>query len=115
MSEPQLDHTTALVLDALLDGFDKSVEMHGWRIMQHVGRSGPRVYRSLDKLEEWGWVETWWESLLPGENRPRKRYYRIAADRVEAARAQLMAGRGQVKPALRPRFGFSVTRSAPAR
>jgi DNA-binding PadR family transcriptional regulator len=115
MSEPQLDHTTALVLDALLDGFDKNLEMHGWRIMQRVGRSGPRVYRSLDKLEEWGWVETWWEPLPPGENRPRKRYYRIAADRVEAARSRLMAERGHAKPALRPKFGFTVPRSALAR
>ncbi|MEU8813685.1 helix-turn-helix transcriptional regulator [Actinoplanes sp. NPDC048796] len=106
MSGPELDLTTALVLDALLDGFDKNVEMHGWRIMQQVGRSGPRVYRSLDKLEEWGWVEARWESLRPGEKRPRKRYYRIAADRVEAARSRLAAGRGRAEPALRPKFGF---------
>lgn len=114
MSGPQLDHTTLLVLGALLDGFEQNVDMHGWRIMKHVGRSGPRVYRSLDKLEEWGWVETWWESLRPGEQRPRKRFYRIAADRVEAARSRVTGEARPVRPLL-PRFGLGASRAAQAR
>lgn len=115
MSEARLDPTTLLVLGALLDGFDQKVDMHGWRIMQHVGRSGPRVYRSLDKLEEWGWVETWWESLRPGEKRPRKRFYRIAADRVEAARSRVVAEPSPAGRSLRPGFGFGAARPAPSR
>jgi DNA-binding PadR family transcriptional regulator len=105
MTGPQLDATTLLVLGALLDGLEQDVDMHGWRIMHHIGRSGPRVYRSLYKLEEWGWVETWWETLRPGEQRPRKRFYRIAADRVEAARAHVLARRPRGRPAFKPSFG----------
>jgi PadR family transcriptional regulator PadR len=106
MSGQQLDSTTVLVLGALLDGLDQGVDMHGWRIMQHTGRSGPRVYGSLDRLEEWGWVETWWETLRPGESRPRKRFYRLAADRVEAARSAVDIRLRKGRPTLRPRFGF---------
>jgi DNA-binding PadR family transcriptional regulator len=115
MSEPVLDPTTLGVLNALLDGLDHDEDLHGWLIMRRVGRSGPRVYRSLDKLEEWGWLETWWESHPPEETGPRKRFYRLTADKVEAARSRTTADATRRSRALLPRFGLGSPRTADAR
>lgn len=112
VDEPQIDRTTLGVLDVLLDGFERNIDVHGWLIMKALGRSGPAVYRSLDRLEEWGWVESRWETLAPGEDRPRKRYYRIVADRVEAARSRVRAQSRPAPSRLRPRFGLMTRRLA---
>jgi DNA-binding PadR family transcriptional regulator len=108
MTGPQLDGATAAVLDVLLTAWDQKAELHGWEIMHRTRRPGPSVYRALDRLERAGWITATWEVLKGGEQRPRVRYYRITADKVEAARAQRdHSVRAGVRPLL-PRFGFGA-------
>lgn len=53
--------------------------------MKQTKRSGPTVYGVLERLEEWGWITGTWEDLSAGENRPRRRYYRLTPNgRIEA-------------------------------
>src|SRR5688500_15112122 len=89
MTGPRLDGATTAVLDVLLDAWDQRTEVHGWQIMHRARRSGPSVYRALDRLEDSGWITATWEILGSGEQRPRLRYYRLTADKVEAARAHV--------------------------
>jgi len=35
------------------------------------------LYRALDRLQKMGKLESRWEELPPGENRPRRRYYKL--------------------------------------
>jgi PadR family transcriptional regulator PadR len=108
MTGPRFDGATTAVLDVLLDAFDQRVEVHGWQIMHRARRSGPSVYRALDRLEESGWVTATWEVLKGGEQRPRLRFYRITADRVEAARAHVEHHARDRVRRLSPRFGFGA-------
>ena len=39
------------------------------------------LYRALDRLQKMGILQNRWEELPPGENRPRRRYYRLIADK----------------------------------
>lgn len=115
MTGPRLDGATAAVLDVLLEAWDQKAELHGWEIMHRARRSGPSVYRALDRLEEAGWVSTTWEALPRGEQRPRLRYYRITADKVEAARAHLHQYSRDTMRRFRPQFGFGPALTGEAR
>jgi len=77
------------VLSLLLQAWEDRTEVHGWLIMKSVRRSGPAVYRVLDRLENAGWITGSWESLPPRQDRPRRRYYRLTAEGVEAARQRV--------------------------
>ncbi|MET8154130.1 PadR family transcriptional regulator [Actinoplanes sp. NPDC049668] len=104
MAGSMVDGALVAVLDVLLDAWDGQAEIHGWEIMHRTRRSGPSVYRALDKLEEMGWITASWEELKAGEQRPRLRYYRIVAEKVDLARART-AGHNRPSPRLRPRYG----------
>ena len=45
--------------------------------MRETKRSGPTVYGVLDRLEDRGWIEGYWEDQDPDSNRPRRRFYRL--------------------------------------
>ena len=105
MTGPQLDGATAAVLDVLLTAWDQKAELHGWEIMHRARRSGPSVYRALDRLEDTGWITATWEVLKAGEQRPRLRYYRLTADKVEAASAHVGRRVPGGVPRFRPGFG----------
>jgi len=38
------------------------------------------VYRALKRLEKMGYLESQWEELPPGENRPRRKYYKFVKE-----------------------------------
>jgi PadR family transcriptional regulator PadR len=108
MTGPRLDGATIAVLDVLLNAWDQKAELHGWEIMHRSGKSGPSAYRALDRLEESGWITATWEVLKGGERRPRLRYYRITADKVDAARAHVEQRSRDGLQRLRPQLGFGA-------
>lgn len=69
--------------------------LHGWQIMKQTQRTGPTVYQQLERLAKAGWVERRWESANTDPNKPRRRFYWIKGDSVQAARALLAERRPQ--------------------
>jgi PadR family transcriptional regulator PadR len=81
------------VLEVLLDADDN--ELHGWAIMKTTGRSGPTIYKILERLAEAGWVTSRWEEdTEPG--RPRRRYYRLTPH--GALEARVIIAQRRLKP-----------------
>lgn len=75
--------TTGPLLDVstrLLKADAQDEDLHGWQIMKDTKRTGPTVYGILDRLEDMGWITSYWETLPPGENRPRRRLYRLTVE-----------------------------------
>jgi PadR family transcriptional regulator PadR len=108
MTEPELDSVTLDVLNLLLSAWETKAEVHGWYIMNALKRSGPSVYRALDRLEEYGWINASWEVLPPGDERPRRRYYSLVADKAEAARSRTGLAQTNHRRSFRPLFGFGA-------
>jgi DNA-binding PadR family transcriptional regulator len=97
ITQPLLD-----VIDVLLAAADG--ERHGWAIMKAAGRSGPTVYKILERLAEAGWLTSRWdETAEPGL--PRRRYYRLTGEGVTKARAVLAQRRG-TQSSTGPRLAF---------
>jgi PadR family transcriptional regulator, regulatory protein PadR len=72
--------TTGPLLDVssrLLRADAQGEDLHGWQIMKDTKRTGPTVYGVLDRLEDLGWITSYWEAQQPDENRPRRRLYRL--------------------------------------
>jgi PadR family transcriptional regulator, regulatory protein PadR len=108
MAPPRLTGAMVDVLALLLQAWDDKVEVHGWLIMKSLHRSGPAVYRVLDRLEDAGWITGTWEVLPEGERRPRRRYYRLTAEGAEAARARRPVPAAPPPGRLRPVLGFGL-------
>ena len=84
--------TTQPLLDVsarLLRADAKGEDLHGWQIMKDTKRSGPTVYGVLDRLEDLRWITSYWETLQPDENRPRRRLYRLTAEGRSEVREML--------------------------
>lgn len=96
------------VLALLLQAWEDKTEIHGWLIMKSVRRSGPTVYGVLDRLEDAGWITGEWEVRPHGQNRPRRRFYRLTAHGVEAARERLTAPVPAPPRRLRAQPGFGL-------
>lgn len=77
------------LLHALLDAHARGEELHGYAIKRRAGLSGPSTYRGLDRLEDAHLVDSRWEELPDGDERPRRRYYRLNPDGLAAARRLL--------------------------
>ena len=92
VTSPTLD-----VLEALLDAFDRGMELHGWGIMTVIKRSGPTVYGVLDRLEDAGWVSGRWEDQPTRQGKPRRRYYSLSPTGAVAVRELLEARRPQAR------------------
>jgi hypothetical protein len=108
MAPPRLTGAMVDVLALLLQAWEDDVDVHGWLIMRSLRRSGPTVYRVLDRLEDAGWIAGQWEVLPPGQQRPRRRYYRLSAEGVEAARANRLVPASPPPGRLYPAPGFGV-------
>src|SRR5690242_1901047 len=85
---PLLDVCTRL-MRADAQGED---DLHGWQIMKETKRTGPTVYGVLDRLEDLRWITSYWETLPPEANRPRRRFYRLTAQGRKEVR-ELLAER----------------------
>jgi PadR family transcriptional regulator PadR len=96
---------TQLVLGALLD--DPTEERYGLEIGEAAGLRSGTVHPILARLEGYGWLASRWEDIDPSdEGRPARRYYKLTADGVQAARLALArAHRPEHAARLRPQAG----------
>src|SRR5690348_13417007 len=79
---------TQLVLRVLLE--DATAERYGYEIGERAGLPSGTVHPILARLEGAGWLESRWEEADPTEvGRPPRRYYRLTAEGVVAAREGL--------------------------
>ncbi|MET8148048.1 PadR family transcriptional regulator [Actinoplanes sp. NPDC049668] len=63
-------------------------ELHGWAIIKMSQRSGPTVYKILERLADMEWVTARWEDKPSEPNKPRRRYYKLTG--VGASRARIL-------------------------
>jgi DNA-binding PadR family transcriptional regulator len=98
------------LLFVLLDAYVRGEDLHGYAIMKKAHLNGPSTYRNLDRLESAQLVEFEWEELPPGEDRPRRCYYRLNKAGAATARAiiaerhpDLLKDLGRMPPAPKPR------------
>ena len=105
VASPRMTVPTQWVLRALL--VDPSREMYGLEIGTAAELPSGTVHPILARLEGVGWVESRWEDVDPREQgRPARRYYRLTATGVKAARQALAAAysrRGAAVGAVAPR------------
>ena len=82
---PRMTIPTQLVLRVLLE--EPGEERYGYEVGDAAGLASGTVHPILARLEGAGWVESRWEDVDSSEvGRPARRYYRLTADGVEAAR-----------------------------
>ncbi len=82
---PRLTLQSAAVLAALLQAPER--ELYGLQLVQATGLPPGTIYPILARYETAGWIASRWEDTDPREaGRPRRRYYRFAADPIEGAR-----------------------------
>lgn len=87
-STPRMTIPSQLVLSALLA--DPTRELYGVEIGAAAGLPSGTVHPILARLEGVHWLESRWEDINPRvEGRPARRYYRLTAGGVEAARSAL--------------------------
>ena len=85
---PRMTIPSQLVLRALLA--DPTREMYGAEIGAAAGLPSGTVHPILARFEGVRWLESHWEDINPRvEGRPARRYYRLTADGMEAARTAL--------------------------
>ncbi|WP_066374168.1 PadR family transcriptional regulator [Herbidospora mongoliensis] len=101
ITQPTLD-----VLEVLLEATQQGATVHGWAIMKTIKRSGPTVYKVLDRLEDAGWIVGEWEELGPDQAGPRRRFYRLTGEGALAAQNHLAQRRPQTFR-LKPTTGFA--------
>ncbi|MBW4705922.1 MULTISPECIES: PadR family transcriptional regulator [unclassified Micromonospora] len=91
-SSPRMTAAVAGVLAAFLT--DPAAERYGLDIMQVTGYPSGTVYPILSRLQHAGWLDAHWEDIDPSAaGRPARRWYRLSADGLVAARAGLAAYR----------------------
>jgi PadR family transcriptional regulator, regulatory protein PadR len=106
VTEPTLD-----VLEVLLQAHSDARDVHGWEIKKAVHRSGPTVYGVIDRLEDAGLIEGYWEEQTPHDRTPRRRYYHLTGMGVETATSLLAQRRPQLRArSWLPKPGISMFR-----
>jgi PadR family transcriptional regulator PadR len=107
MGDLRMTIPTQRVLEALLA--DPGAELYGLEIGTAAGLRSGTVHPILARLEGYGWLDSRWEDVDPSaEGRPPRRYYRLTADGVQAARAALArAYRPSPARQLRPQPGHA--------
>ncbi len=86
ITKPFLD-----VLEAFLDV--GGAELHGWALIDKTKRSGPTIYKILERMSEMGWITARWEEVTEDTGRPRRRYYRFTGDGAAKARVLVQTHR----------------------
>lgn len=92
-----LSRVTAATLDVLEALMGPDEELYGLKIAENAGRKTGSVYPILARLEEAGWVKSFWERDERDERGPRRRFYRLTPGGLDAARALLIERRGSVR------------------
>ncbi len=93
-----------MILQALLR--DPARALYGLELAEETGLLPGTTYPILLRLENEGWVTSWWEDISPeAEGRPRRRYYRLTTDGAAQASAAIAAARRPSRAALRSLAG----------
>lgn len=99
---PRMTIPTQLVLRVLLA--DPEAERYGYEIGDSAGLASGTVHPILARLEGAGWLESRWEEIdFRAAGRPARRYYRLTADGVLAARDALARAHHRRRPWLAPK------------
>jgi PadR family transcriptional regulator PadR len=102
MGSPRMTTPVLKVIAALLA--DADGEHYGLELMQETGLPSGTLYPILSRLDRAGWVTARWEGLDPAaEGRPNRRYYRLTADGVAVARAEVDAMQARMAKATAPK------------
>jgi DNA-binding PadR family transcriptional regulator len=89
-----------LVLETFLD--EPEAERYGLELAQIAGLEPGTIYPILVAFEAAGWLTSRAEDVdVHLEGRPRRRYYRLTADGVVAARAAVAARKQRARPGAR--------------
>ncbi|MFI5611481.1 PadR family transcriptional regulator [Amycolatopsis sp. NPDC051903] len=106
MAGPRMTLPTQLVLHAFLP--EPAQERYGLEICAAAGLPSGTIHPILARLERAGWLRSRWEETDPAEaGRPRRRYYRLDPDGIEAAREALLRAEKSAPAAKRLRPGLS--------
>src|SRR3954447_21381958 len=101
---PRMTIATRMVLQVLF--IDLGTEWYDSEIGQVAGLPSGTVHPILGRLERVGWLESRWEDIDPRvEGRPARRYYRLTAAGVTAARAAMARAYRPSALRLRPQVG----------
>jgi PadR family transcriptional regulator PadR len=88
VSGPRITTSVLKVVSAMLA--DPAVERYGLDLMQDTGLASGTLYPIMIRLQEAGWVESYWEDIDPvAEGRPSRRYYRLTPTGVAEARREV--------------------------
>lgn len=84
---PKMTMQTKRVLEELL----RSRDVYGLDLCERTGLPGGTIYPILARLEQAGWVDSFWEDPREHEaqRRPRRRYYRLNPDGAQRAKQAL--------------------------
>ncbi|MGI5236986.1 PadR family transcriptional regulator [Dactylosporangium sp. CA-139066] len=86
----RLSRITPAILDVLSVLLSSRDDLHGFTLAKAAGRPTGSVYIILGRLEDAGWVESYWEDVnAQNEGRPRRRFYKLSPDGASAARKVL--------------------------
>src|SRR5438128_2609952 len=86
MPQPRMTLQTIEVLGAMLD--DTYREWYGLELSNASGLKTGTIYPALVRLEQAGWVSSYWEDVDPSVvGRPRRRLYRLTGEGADAARS----------------------------
>ena len=86
VSEPRMTSQTLRVLSAIMGAGGR--ELSGVEISREARLASGTLYPMLMRLEQYGWLESRWETEDPQAlGRPRRRYYRITGIGETRARA----------------------------
>jgi PadR family transcriptional regulator len=95
----RLSRVTPATLDVLAVLVWSPEDLHGFALAKAAGRPTGSVYVILNRLEEAGMVDSYWEPVnTQHEGRPRRRFYRLNPDGLGAAREILAERNHQAQP-----------------
>jgi PadR family transcriptional regulator, regulatory protein PadR len=89
MTDLRMTLQVQLVLRELLGA--GGAERYGLELCAGTGLPSGTIYPIVARLEQAGWVESWWEDPAKhvAQRRPRRRYYRLTRDGADLASAAL--------------------------
>ena len=89
MTGPRMTPHTIAVLRVLLE--DPAIPRYGLDIARQAGLKTGTLHPILNRLQQAGLIESFWEDPADHENqgRPRRRYYRLTDQGAERARTAL--------------------------
>ncbi|MEU6038326.1 PadR family transcriptional regulator [Actinomadura sp. NPDC047616] len=96
-SQPRMTLATQSVLKVFLD--DPREPRYGFDIAKEAKLATGSLYPILSRLEQVGWVTSWWEDIDTSmEARPRRRYYQLTPHGEVAASDALRSALKRMTP-----------------